>query len=717
MKLRYMDHDLGQILLRYIHDAQSGRVFMLLLPKGEEEYTHKRREWLEIPELQHNGLKCPAWIPGNLCHLSLRHLQQSDGAGQTLKHGAGTLQLRFVKQTVDQGEQCQRICTVLQGDGYQVVHRVMHYHGVAGVEIITEFQNLSQRPMTLELLTSFSLDGLSPFDTADSSERLVLHRFRGGWSLEGRHCAQTTEELGLERTWYNAFSEGERFGSLGSYPVGKWFPTAAVEDRISGVTWAAQVAVNSSWQMELTRSGDSFSFSGGLADREFGSWWKKILPGECFVAPKAFVSVAKGGVHDACQRLTALHHRYVDRQPESEQHLPILFNDWCSSWGSPSQEKILNIARTLKQLPIEYLTIDAGWSRTENPGLGQGGNGDWETDMDKFPGNIKAVSQELKKQGLKTGIWFEFEVTTRGARVFEPAYHAQHLLRDGEIILSGPDRSFWDFRQESVRKYLREKVIDFLKENEIGYLKVDYNGCVGVGCDGAESPGEGLRQQMQAVRDFFLGIRRELPELVIENCASGGHRLEASMMDITAMSSFSDSHECRNIPYLAADLHDLILPRQSQIWSVLHEEMSCQELEWRISCGLLGRLCLSGEVSQLSEEQKAILSKGLAFYRAAVPVIKRGFSRVFRNCSENRSHLRGTQAVVRISEDGKTLLVVCHSFEEGYPDPLRIELPEGKWEIVSAFGQNKLVNVGDSWAVSPMEGAESFALLMKRGKD
>ena len=35
------------------------------------------------------------------------------------------------------------------------------------------------------------------------------------------------------------------------------------------------------------------------------------------------------------------------------------------------------------------------------------------------------------------------------------------------------------------------------------------------------------------------------------------------------MASFSDAHECDEIPIIAANMHRMILPRQSQIWAVV----------------------------------------------------------------------------------------------------------------------------------------------------
>ena len=91
------------------------------------------------------------------------------------------------------------------------------------------------------------------------------------------------------------------------------------------------------------------AFSGGLADREFGQWMKTIKPGESFTTPEAILTVccsderAGSTVDYACQRLTQYAQKYVNAAPESEQHLPILFNEYCTTWGLPSHENIKGI--------------------------------------------------------------------------------------------------------------------------------------------------------------------------------------------------------------------------------------------------------------------------------------------------------------------------------------------------------------------------------------
>ena len=128
------------------------------------------------------------------------------------------------------------------------------------------------------------------------------------------------------------------------------------------------------------------------------------------------------------------------------------------------------------------------------------------------------------------------------------------------------------------------------------------------------------------------------------------------------MSSFSDAHECPEIPVIAANLHRAVLPRQSQIWAVLHPEQTLQRVHYQMASTFLGRCCLSGGVDRLSEAQWAAVDQGLALYHRAAPVIDKGFSR--RGGDEPRSyrHLKGWQYVARTGFEGEAALVVLHSF-------------------------------------------------------
>jgi alpha-galactosidase len=156
-------------------------------------------------------------------------------------------------------------------------------------------------------------------------------------------------------------------------------------------------------------------------------------------------------------------------------------------------------------------------------------------------------------------------------------------------------------------------------------------------------------------------------------------------MGLTSMASFSDAHETRDIPVIAANLHRLIQPRQSQIWAVLHAADSNQRLVYLLTSGFLGRLCISGEIADLSSDQWGLALEAIQFYQRAAPVIARGKSRLFQVINPTWQHLQGAQAVLRLAEDGQSALVILHSFGAPLPEEIRVPLTGQDWQVSQCF--------------------------------
>ena len=102
---------------------------------------------------------------------------------------------------------------------------------------------------------------------------------------------------------------------------------------------------------------------------------------------------------------------------------------------------------------------------------------------------------------------------------FTPPFFTLQIHRDG-VALSTTGRRFFNMKDPKVQEYLSERVIRLLKECGFGYMKMDYNDTIGLGCDGAESLGEGLRQDREASVGFVRKVKEEVPGIVLEN-----HRL------------------------------------------------------------------------------------------------------------------------------------------------------------------------------------------------
>ena len=641
----YREYRLGDMLARYVTDEQ-GHIGLMLLPASRAA-DRLDKKWAVESLVQ--------------CHAREDQLPNGYGNGHTMATSTATARMKLAGQE----RQGDTIVTTLADDtGRKAHHRLTWHEGLQAVRVSTVFENATDAPLTLDLLSSANLGGITPFTAGDACGALTIHRVRSAWSAEGLLQSESVEKLHLERSWTGHALRVEKFGQIGSMPVRQWFPFLAAEDTAAGVTWAMQLACPSSWQGEIRRKDDCLSLMLGLPDEDYGHWCKTLQPGESFESPEAYLTVGEGGVDAVSQRLLSVQRENWLRR---EAELPVMFNEYCTTWGVPSHENMVKIADCLRGHGIDIMVMDAGWYAKGDGGWSDCG-GDWEPNEERlFPLGLRATADAIRSAGMKPGIWFEPETCAPGSDIFK---REDMLLKRRGVVIDTDNRRFLDMRREEVQSYLRERVTGLLQRCGFEYIKVDYNDCIGVGCDDPDSLGEGLRQNMQGTLRFLRDMRAAVPGLYIENCASGGHRLEPALMAATDMASFSDAHECVEIPIIAANLHRMILPGQSQIWAVLRHTDSLRRINYSLINTFLGVMCLSGDVLTLSGAQWRKVDEGIAFYRAVRGIIRDGVSTFHGSVSASWRHPTGWQAVCRRA--GEETLVVLHTFGGDFPEQVTL---------------------------------------------
>lgn len=664
------DYCLGDMVARYVTDGNKKQVGLVLLPAGmpiPDGIGARQSESGQGGDAQVDSL-VQLKVTGDIYHGEY-------SMGNSMRNSETVRKLVYQEQEVRKQKDRLEICTVLSAQGqYQVTHHLAWREKSRYLRMFCTVENRGQEDIMLEMAESFSLSGISPYLEGDGHEQMYLHRIRSVWSQEARPERIPLEDFQLEPSWSGNGVRCEKFGQAGSMPVNKYFPFVAVEDDKNHVFWGAQVAHNASWQMEVYRKNEDLAISGGLADRDFGHWMKRLGPGQAFQTPEAIVSVAHTDSFDVfTARLTEAAEEGLEQVPESEKDLPIIFNEYCTTWGNPSHENICEILGSIRDKGFRYFVIDCGWYKQEGVPWDIS-MGDYEVSGKLFPQGLGQTVGKIKEAGMIPGIWFEFENVGSASKVYQEEGHLLH--KDGKVLTSY-SRRFFDMCDPWVEQYLTEKVIGTLKRYGFGYMKIDYNETIGIGCDGAESLGEGLRKNMAASLDFIGKVKREIPGIVLENCASGGHRLEPGMMGQMSMASFSDAHECEEIPIIAANLHWVIHPAQSQIWAVIRQEDTLRRIVYSVANTFLGRMCISGDVTKLSKEQWRMIDDGMDFYREIAPIIRDGQSYHYGTKIKSTRHPRGWQALLRIGKNGMAYLVLHIFGKERLPEKIQVPLPQG----------------------------------------
>lgn len=673
MKQIYAAFECGDMQALYLTDTETGIMGLTIIPGRIAHLVTLEGNWCIEPLVQ---LK----IVGDSYPDGFSH-------GHSMRNSETESRLKVRGQWIERGNYL-RITTVLDHGKLEVNHILEYLQGSLYFRSYSKLISHEEKDVKIEMISSYNLCAFPVVGDELRMEDLVLHRMQSKWSMEGKMESTPFLDLQLEPAWLRIGANNLRFGQVGSMPVRRYFPWMVAEDTKYNYRIGIQLAHSASWQMEVYNRDDRVAFSGGLADREFGHWMKTLKLEEVFETPMAVITASCEDLDGIAFRLTSAQIPNLEHVPGSEKDLPVIYNEYCTSWGNPTEESVLRAVTALKGRGVRYCVIDAGWHVKD--GKDWSDIGDWVVNEKLFPNGLGHVATEIRKAGMIPGLWYEMEVVGKDSDVF----HREDMLlkRDGYPIQTGC-RRFLDMNQSEVKDFLKKRVIDNLKENGFGYLKVDYNDNIGIGCDGAESLGEGLRKNQETTRDFFRKIREEIPDIVIENCSSGGHRLEPSMMELCSMASFSDAHEWNAIPVIAANVTRAVLPAQSQIWAVLRKTDDEKRLYYSLCSTFLGRMCLSGDVCSLEKWQWNIIEESIEMYRKCAPVIRVG--RNFRQGPLNRSyhHLQGWQAVCRKSGSEKTLMAVVHSFET-MQHTVKVQLPEakcGKWKLSEELHRRDIV--------------------------
>ncbi len=557
--------------------------------------------------------------------------------------------------------------------------------------INTEVENKSNESIILDQLSSFVLGMISPFACDDGNDRYYLHRRLAFWSAEGKLKSDAIEDLGLERSWQTSIGRVERFGQRSSMAVKKYFPFAVVEDRKAGAFWGVQLCAMGPWQLELMRRGDFLNLAGGMTDKEFSNFEKTLAPNEKIKGIEAIISVAEGSIDKVMNNLA----RYAEDMnigySPNEEDMPIIYNDWCSNWGIHTEEKLLEIADFLKGRNIKYFVVDAGWfapkSNTElNPQWAYS-KGDWAVNSLRFPNGMRSFCNKLRERGFIPGIWFEMEqVNFAFAEVGKE--HPEYFVQYHGVPYT-TDRMNWvlDFRKKEVRDFMHTKVTDFLIANNIRYMKTDYNYTMNGADSSSGSEQYGLYEWFEGVKIFFNEIKERIPDLTLEICASGGHRLTPQWMSMGDMASITDAHENVSIPLIASEVAMQIPMRSNQVWVTMRNWDDEKRFKYLLAGGCLGRLCFSGHTVQLSKEQVNWMEQGIKFYEKIKPLVKKGTSKVEKYLTNKSWNTpEGYQIFVR--ENDTEVLAVVHTFGKA-PTEIEFEVGE-KVEIKAVFKEDKI---------------------------
>ena len=344
----------------------------------------------------------------------------------------------------------------------------------------------------------------------------------GGWGQE-RQLATETVGAGVRR-----FDQVKGRSSKG------YVPWLSLRNERAGVEYLAELAWSGNWRMQVERTPgendialDARPLAVQMGMRHDGDAPLHLAPGASFALPRIALTASAGDLDDAANQMHRYQRVYVSPPAPGNRPLLVQFNTWYPFGQDVDVERAKAAADVAAAIGAEAYVVDSGWYVDKDWVMELG---DYEVSRRKFPRGLEELADHVRRRGMKFGLWVEIENVGRGSRLFRD--HPEWCLPyDGEPVINDR-RCQLDFAKPEVRRWARATVERLVTTYQLGWIKIDYNIDAGDRFDPSrpDRAGARLHDHLVAYYQWLDELRAAHPELVVENCASGGLRFDTGIM-------------------------------------------------------------------------------------------------------------------------------------------------------------------------------------------
>ena len=472
--------------------------------------------------------------------------------------------------------------------GLEVVCDVKGYPEFRAVEWVLHFRNTSA-----ENSGQLTRVKIADFDMVYPAAGALKIHYAEGNKISKADYAPRTAEFRTEQPLHI-----EPHGGRSSEEA---FPFFNLESEASRQGVMVAVGWTGTWFAELEKRDPSrLTLAAGMLNTDL-----YLYPGEQIRTPSValmFWSGDRMNGHNRFRRLVLAHHsRKVDGSPFYPLCSAFNYRDPqpCGEYSCLTADWAVAMVRrySMFELTPDVFWLDAGW----HTGAGDfrhgkswaNTTGNWTVDRERFPEGLKPVSDAVHETGAKFMVWFEPERVVKGTQW--ATEHKEWML-DTEWP-EGSEQSTWylfDLGNDEACDWLCKYYGDLIEENGIDYYRQDFNMLPAGYWRDADEPGRSGIKEIRHIENlykFWDYLLERFPGLLIDNCASGGKRLDWESIGRSAPLWRSDyyhyddpdGYQCHTYGlnfFLPIHGTGILLPDQYSFRSSLSSALQCN---WKVT--------------------------------------------------------------------------------------------------------------------------------------
>lgn len=472
--------------------------------------------------------------------------------------------------------------------GLEVVCDVKGYPEFRAVEWMLHFRNTSA-----ENSGQLTRVKVADFDMVYPAAGALKIHYAEGNKISKADYAPRTAEFRTEQPLHI-----EPHGGRSSEEA---FPFFNLESEASRQGVMVAVGWTGTWFADLEKRDPSrLTLAAGMLNTDL-----YLYPGEQIRTPSValmFWSGDRMNGHNRFRRLVLAHHsRKVDGSPFYPLCSAFNYRDPqpCGEYSCLTADWAVAMVRrySMFELTPDVFWLDAGW----HTGAGDfrhgkswaNTTGNWTVDRERFPEGLKPVSDAVHETGAKFMVWFEPERVVKGTQW--ATEHKEWML-DTEWP-EGSEQSTWylfDLGNDAACDWLCKYYGDLIEENGIDYYRQDFNMLPAGYWRDADEPGRSGIKEIRHIENlykFWDYLLDRFPGLLIDNCASGGKRLDWESIGRSAPLWRSDyyhyddpdGYQCHTYGlnfFLPIHGTGILLPDQYSFRSSLSSALQCN---WKVT--------------------------------------------------------------------------------------------------------------------------------------
>lgn len=291
---------------------------------------------------------------------------------------------------------------------------------------------------------------------------------------------------------------------------------------IFAIGWTGQ------WNAEISRNTDDIVIKTKIEDTNF-----RLLAGEKIRTSSIVVMPYEGDFvasQNKWRRLVKEEFSIIGSEGRDK------YGPLCASvWGGMKTQSVLERIRIIKEnkLPFEYIWMDAGWYGKDTEATPDEFEGDWATHTGEWcispkihPNGMKDITAAVHDAGMKFLLWFEPERVIYSTPIVQE--HPEYFIGcddcdgdNGNKLLNLGNKEAWEYCFNTISGIIDDLGINCYRQDfnfqPLGYWRKN---------DSSDRVGITEIKHINGMYKLWDALLEKFPHLIIDNCSSGGRRID-----------------------------------------------------------------------------------------------------------------------------------------------------------------------------------------------